>query len=84
MLLCMYVQEEQVKDSGKSSAIVAKMIEGKVSKFITENTLLEQSLSTVSDNPTVRCTAFPVCSATVFRHRRMLKTQCACCFMHTP
>jgi translation elongation factor EF-Ts len=49
-----FVQEEQVKDSGKASAIVAKMIEGKVGKFISENSLLEQSLSTVSDNPTVR------------------------------
>jgi translation elongation factor EF-Ts len=49
------VQEEQVKDSGKSSAIVSKMIEGKVSKFISENTLLGQSLSTVNPhNPTVR------------------------------
>jgi translation elongation factor EF-Ts len=61
-----------VKDSGKSSAIVAKMIEGKVSKFISENTLLEQSLSTVSDNPTVRST-----------HTLHKQTALVWCFMFT-
>jgi elongation factor Ts len=45
---------EQVRDSGKPAAIVAKMVEGRMGKFFAEATLLGQPHMIEEGSPKVR------------------------------